>query len=94
MNILAKKELLGIFPEGTINRTNDVIRTFKYGAVSMAKKTNSWIVPFSITGKYKLFQKSVKIAFGTPYKVTGDLEVENNKLMKEVKELIEENHEK
>ena len=61
---------------------------FKYGAVSFAKKTNAYLVPFAITGKYKLFKKSVKITYGKPYKVTGDLEKENQKLMDIVEKMI------
>ena len=35
-----------------INKTENIILPFKYGAVKMAKETNSYIVPFSITNKY------------------------------------------
>ena len=55
---LEEDKLIGIFPEGTFNRTNDIVMPFKYGAVSMASKTNSTVVNFSITGKYKLFKKN------------------------------------
>ena len=81
--------VVGIFPEGTINKTNDVIMPFKYGAVKMAKETNATIVPFAITHKYKLLKKSVKIEFGDPYIVKdNDLTIENEKLMKIVSNLI------
>ena len=43
---------IAIFPEATINRTNDIIMPFKKGAVRLASETNSPIIPFSITGKY------------------------------------------
>ena len=81
--------LIGIFPEGTVNKTNDIIMPFKYGAVSFAKKTNAYIVPFSITGSYSIFKRNIKLTYGKPYKVTGDLEVENEKLMKKVTNLIQ-----
>ena len=81
--------VVGIFPEGTINKTNDVIMPFKYGAVKMAKETNTTIVPFAITHKYKLLKKSVKIEFGDSYIVEdNDLTIENEKLMKIVSNLI------
>ena len=48
---LLNDKLIGIFPEGTINKTEDIIMPFKYGAVSMANSTNSYIVPFAITNK-------------------------------------------
>ena len=81
IEVLKNNEVIGIFPEGTVNRTNDIILPFKYGAVSFAKKTGAYIVPFTITGKYKLFRKSIKITYGKPYKVNDDLEIENKKLM-------------
>lgn len=85
--------LIGIFPEGTINRTNDIVMPFKYGAVKMSSVTGAYIIPFSITGKYKFLRKSVKIEFSKPYIVKNDLESENNKLMKTVSDLIVKNKE-
>lgn len=95
IKVLKSDKVIGIFPEGTFNRTKDIVMPFKYGAVSMAYKTNSTIVPFSITGKYKLFQKnSITICFGKPYKIeTDDLTVANDELMYKVKSLIIKNRE-
>ena len=53
---------------------------FKIGAVKMAKDTDTLLVPFTITNKYKLFRKSVTIEFYKPYKVVDELDIENNKL--------------
>ncbi len=89
-DILNNDEVIGIFPEGTINKTKDIIMPFKYGAVKMAKETKAMILPFAIKGKYKLFSKSVKIIFGSPYKVTGKLEEENKKLENNVIKLLKE----
>ena len=89
IKVLNDGGLIGIFPEGTVNKTNDIIMPFKYGAVSFAKKTNAYIVPFSITGSYSIFKRNIKLTYGKPYKVTGDLEVENEKLMKKVTNLIQ-----
>ena len=88
IDVLNNGDVLGIFPEGTTNKTKEILLPFKYGAVSFAKKTNSYIVPFAITGKYKIFRKSIKIEYGKPYKVVGDLENENKKLMNKVEKLI------
>ena len=88
IKVLNNGEVLGIFPEGTTNKTNDLILPFKYGAVSFAKKTNAYIVPFSITGSYNIFKHNITLIYGKPYKVTGDLESENKKLMNKVKKLI------
>lgn len=90
IEILKNGALLGIFPEGTVNKTKEKLLPFKYGAVSFAKKTGALIVPFAITGKYKLFRRSIKIRYGKPYKVTGDLEIENKKLMNKVLTLMKE----
>lgn len=79
--ILNDEKVIGIFPEGTINRTDDIIMPFKFGAVRMAKDTDSSIVPFVISGKYKPFERSVKIKFFEPLKATENLEETNCNLM-------------
>lgn len=84
---LNENKVIGIFPEGTTNKTNDIIMPFKYGAVKMASETNAYIVPFSITGEYKPFGR-LKITFGEAYKVGTDLEQENKILMNKVIDLI------
>lgn len=91
IEVLKENKVLGIFPEGTVNKTKDILLPFKFGAVSFAMKTDSYIVPFSITGKYKAFRKSIKITYDKPYKVKYDLVKENNILMKKVEKLIKEN---
>lgn len=88
---LLDKKIIGIFPEGTINKTKDVIMPFKFGTVKMAKETNCVIVPFSITNKYKFLKKSVTICFDKPYKVTDDLEKEIKILEEKVIKLIRSN---
>lgn len=88
INILENNEVLGIFPEGTINRSDNIVLPFKYGAVSFAKKTKSYIVPFSITGEYKLFKGTIRITYGKPYKINKSLEVENEILTNKVIDLI------
>ena len=49
IEVLKSGGLIGIFPEGTINRTDDIIMPFKFGTVKMALEANAKIVPFSIT---------------------------------------------
>ena len=82
----AKKTLsmdlcIGIFPEGTINRTDDIIMPFKIGAVKMCNVTGAKLVPFVITGEYKLFGKGITIEFLKAREVSDDLDLENKKLM-------------
>ena len=91
VKVLNEEKVVGIFPEGTYNRTDKIIIPFKYGAVAMAQKTNKALIPFAIVGKYQIFGKSVKIVFGKPYKLKEDLETENHKLEQQVISLIKEN---
>lgn len=91
INTLKEEKVIGIFPEGTINRTDDIIMPFKIGAVKMAKETNTKIVPFIITGKYKAFKKSVTIEFLKPIEIKSDnLTKENEHLMKIISKKLEE----
>ena len=92
INELNNDKVVGIFPEGTINRTNDIIIPFKYGAVKMASETNTPIVPFVITGNYKLFNKNLRIEFLEPIKIPreDDLTTYNQKLMNIISEKLRE----
>ncbi|MBO5408413.1 MAG: 1-acyl-sn-glycerol-3-phosphate acyltransferase [Clostridia bacterium] len=60
---------LVMFPEGTRNKTGELLLEFKTGAALVAKKGNAVIVPMAIIGKYRLFS-TITIQFGTP--VTAD----------------------
>lgn len=79
---------IGIFPEGTINRTEDTIMPFKIGAVKMAKEANATIVPFTITGDYKIF-RGATIEFLKPMKVKGNLDDANKELMNVIRKNLE-----
>lgn len=92
LEVLQSGGAIGLFPEGTRNKTDAFLLPFKYGTVSMASKTNATIVPFGITGDYKFRSKNLCMRFGTPFKVEDmDLESANQKLYEEVKRLMEEN---
>ena len=65
-NVLEKGGTVGIFPEGTRNKTDEELLKFRKGAVVIAKKTNSKIIPFAIRGRYKIFKKGLEIEFGKP----------------------------
>lgn len=85
-------KVIGIFPEGTTKKKKGELLSFKYGAVSMAKKTKTSIVPFAITGEYKFRSKDLTIKYDKLIKITEDnLEIANNRLYKKVNSLIEEN---
>ena len=91
LEVLNNGYALGLFPEGTRNKTEQFLLPFKYGAVSMANKTDSYLVPFGITGDYKFRSKNLIIRFGKPFKADDDLEKANKKLEAEVEKLMREN---
>lgn len=93
IELLKNEKVIGIFPEGTINRTNNITMPFKYGAVKMASVTSSIIVPFVITGKYCLFRKRIQIEFLEPYQIGTNLEEENRKLQEKVSFVLEKDKE-
>lgn len=80
IEVLNDDKVIGIFPEGKVNEERGTLLPLKFGAVKMAHETNSEIVPFVITGRYKFFRKSIKIQFFDPITIPDDLEEGNNKL--------------
>lgn len=88
-NILNNGGTIGIFPEGTRNRTEKELLKFKTGAVKIAKSANCKIVPFAIKGEYKIFQKKLVIEFGKPIDV-GNMEKQeaNDYLKNEILQLL------
>ena len=91
-NYLQNEKVIGIFPEGTHNKGE--ILLFKIGAVKMAYETKCDIVPFSITGTYKLLSKDLKIEFGKPIKIkSNNLDKENEKLRNIIVKMVGDNNE-
>ena len=89
ISVLNSKGAIGIFPEGTRNKTNELLLPFKFGAVSLAKKTNSLIVPFGIKGSYSFRSKDLTIKIGKPFSIENmSLETANTKLYNEILSLI------
>jgi 1-acyl-sn-glycerol-3-phosphate acyltransferase len=95
MKILEQGGALGIFPEGTRNKTigtkdEVVMLPFKFGAVSLAQKTNALIVPFGTTGEYTGKKGKLTTRIGKPFSVKGmDLEDANKLLRKKILELMQ-----
>lgn len=86
---LNKGGAVGLFPEGTRNKTNRLLLPFKYGAVSMASKTKALIVPFCITGVYKFRSKNLTIIYGKPFAIDDlSLEEANELLYLKIKNLM------
>lgn len=91
LEVLREGEVLGIFPEGTRNKSLNGLLPFKYGAVSMSNKSGALIVPFAITGKYRLFNNKLTVRYGEGFVASDDLEMANKRLVSEIEELIAEN---
>ena len=82
-----------LIDEGVITEDDyydHILLPFKFGAVSMANKTDSLLVPYAITGEYKFRSKDLTVRFGKPFKVEGDLEEANTKLRLEIENLMKE----
>lgn len=91
IEILNSGGAIGIFPEGTRNKTEEKLLPFKYGAVSMARETDATIIPVAVTGDYKFRSKNLKIKVGVPFKVGKmTLEIANKKLYNEISKMITE----
>lgn len=77
-----------IFPEGTRNRSEDILDmlTFKEGSIKIAEKSGCPVVPVALTGTAEIFEKQfprmkssqVTIEFGQPFLV-GELEQDQKK---------------
>lgn len=86
---LENEKVIGIFPEGTTRKEKNELLQFKIGAVKMAYDTDTKIVPFAITGKYKLFSRSLKIEFGEPLSIlSNNLDKENEKLRSKILKIV------
>lgn len=72
--------VVGIFPEGTTEKGCGYLLPFKIGAVKLSYETNTEIIPFKISGEYKIFSRDLKIIFDKPYKAKKDLEKSNEEL--------------
>lgn len=77
---LEKDLVIGIFPEGTTEKGCGYLLPFKIGAVKISYDTKTEIIPFKISGEYKLFSKNLKIIFDKPYMAKKDLDKSNKEL--------------
>lgn len=92
IKLLQEGYAVGLFPEGTRNRTEAKLLPFKFGAVSMAKKTGAMIVPFGISGEYKFRSKNLVIKIGKPFKIDDmELEEANDLLRDKISSLFKKN---
>lgn len=71
---------------------NEELLPFKFGAVSMAQKTDAVIVPFGVTGDYEIGNDNLTVSFGEPFKVGNrDLAEANQELREKVLNLVRNN---
>lgn len=88
-NLLRNGGTLGIFPEGTRNRTEKTLLRFKTGTVKIAKETKTKIIPFAIRGNYKPFRTGLEIEFGTPIDISNlEIKEANDLLKNEILKLL------
>lgn len=62
-DVLDKGGVIGIFPEGRFNRTEQTVLPFKPGTARMAARSKAALVPFAIKGNYNIIGKRVEIEF-------------------------------
>ncbi len=90
--VLSNGGALGIFPEGTRNKTDNLLGEFKYGAASLACKNEAYMVPVAVTGEYKFRSKTLCSRIGEPFSTKGmTVEEANKRLHCEIVKLIKEN---
>ena len=88
IEFLKQGKVIGIFPEGTRNRTDKLLLPFKRGAATLAKETNTKIIPFAIRGRYLPFH-GLTIEFGEPIDTTNmEIQEVNTLLTEKVTELL------
>ena len=71
---------------------DSLLLPFKFGAVSMAQKSNATIVPFAVTGDYKIGNDNLVVNYGEGFKISDrSLEEANTELRKNVLALLKQN---
>ena len=80
--VLQNDGIIGIFPEGTRNKTDEILLPFKFGAVKLAQENDAWILPCVNVGRSRPVFSNTELHIGEPYKIAADadLEAENEKL--------------
>ena len=88
---LREGKVIAVFPESTINLSDDVTLPFKIGAVKMAAETGAPLIPFTITGRFRIFRKGPTLTFWPPvYPDPGDLDEANRQFMELIRTKLTE----
>lgn len=69
VGVLRKGRTIGIFPEGRVNKTSEPLLPLKSGAVKMAQITGAKIIPFTISGRFRIFRRGPLITFHEPMEI-------------------------
>lgn len=89
INALNGGELVNVSPEAKRNYTNELLLPFKFGAAAMSARTGAKIVPYAITGEYKVFSRHrVTVIFGKPIQAQGDIIATTKQLYSSVAGLL------
>jgi 1-acyl-sn-glycerol-3-phosphate acyltransferase len=94
VRVLSKGISILIFPEGTQNRSNELLQPFKDGAFRIALETKQPILPIMITGagklmppgKFQIFPGPIHIAVGEEISTDSYLAKDINQLKAEVRD--------
>ena len=69
MKYLKEGSFVGVFPEGTRNKTDEIFLPFKSGATALAIKTKTPIIPVVQVKKIRLF-KLARVYYGDPFELS------------------------
>jgi 1-acyl-sn-glycerol-3-phosphate acyltransferase len=89
LDFLRRGRVVALFPEGTRNKTAEIVMPFHLGAASFAQKSGALVVPAAIVGEYK-WRGGLEIAFGKPVRVkpTDDIVQVTAKLQKRIEKML------
>ncbi len=97
LNLLRSQRIVGIFPEGTRSRTNNLLPPHE-GAVALALKAKVPILPVALIGTRGIRSK-VRVKIGRPLNISGlegnkvkegEYQKFSKKIMEEIERLINE----
>lgn len=92
IEIVEADNALVMFPEGTRNKTKELVLEFKNGAALIAKKGNALMIPVAISGNYR-WRSTMTVCFGTPVDLSNygekpDMKQAMTDLQKSVTEML------
>lgn len=86
--LLKNGKLVGIFPEGTRNYSENKLLELKPGAARIAIENDAKVVVAIQTGRIRLFGRSLKLVYSKPFKLTGKTVDEGLSIIKKKMEAL------